>query len=207
VSIIAVPGEKIMTSRWIVPLLAAAALSGCATAIAPVDVTRFHAGAVPQSGTVALAPAPGIDGSAIEYRTYANAVAAALGRAGFTVADPGSRATLTATVGYDVAIQRPYEGRRSPVSVGVGGATGSYGSGVGVGIGIDLSGPPKPIIATRLSVRLSRSGSGEALWEGRAETAAKEGTPAAQRGIAAAKLADALFRDYPGQSGATITVE
>jgi hypothetical protein len=208
VSTIAVPGENVMTSRWAIPLLAAAMLSGCATAIAPVDVTRFHAGAVPQGGTVALAPAPGIDGSAIEYRTYANAVAAALGRAGFTVADPGSRAApLTATVSYDVAIQRPYDARRSPVSVGVGGATGSYGSGVGVGIGIDLSGPPKPIIATRLSVRLSRSGSGEALWEGRADTTAKEGTPAAQRGIAAAKLADALFRDYPGQSGATITVK
>lgn len=196
-----------MASRWIIPLCAAAMLGGCATAVAPVDVTRFHTGAVPQGGTVALMPATDIDGSAIEYRTYANAVAAALARTGFTVADAGTRAALTATVGYDVAVQRPYGRGSSPVSVGVGGATGSYGSGVGVGIGIDLSGPPKPVIATRLSVRLSRAGSGEALWEGRAETAAKEGTPAAQRGIAAAKLADALFRDYPGQSGATITVK
>ncbi|HTH28570.1 MAG TPA: DUF4136 domain-containing protein [Sphingobium sp.] len=194
-----------MTRRWISPLIPAAMLGGCATAVAPVDVTRFHTGGVPTTGTVALAPAPGIDGSAIEYRTYANAVAVALTRTGFTVAEPGSAARLTATVGYDVAVQRPYE-RGSPVSVGVGGATGSYGSGVGLGIGINLSGRPKPVIATRLSVRLSRSGTREALWEGRAETAAKEGTPAAQRGMAAAKLADALFRDYPGQSGATITV-
>lgn len=195
-----------MTSRWILPLLAAATLGGCTTAVAPVDVTRFHAGAVPQGGTVALVPAPGLDGAAIEYRTYANAVAAALARTGFAVADAGTRAPLTATVDYDVAVERSYGRGGSPVSVGVGGATGSYGSGVGVGIGIDLSGPPKPVIATRLSVRISRAASGVALWEGRAETAAREGTPAAQRGIAAAKLADALFRDYPGQSGATITV-
>ena len=196
-----------MSMKWITPLIALAMLGGCATTVAPVDVTRFHTGGVPTTGTVALAPASGIDGSAIEYRTYANAVAAALARTGFTVADAGSAAGLTATVGYDVSIQRPYGRGGSPVSVGVSGATGSYGSGVGLGIGIDLSGPPKAVIATRLSVRLSRSGTREALWEGRAETAAKEGTPAAQRGIAAAKLADALFRDYPGQSGATITVK
>lgn len=195
-----------MTSRWIVPLLAAATLGGCATGMAPVEVTRFHTANAPRGGTVGLAPAPGTDGSGIEYRTYANAVAAALARTGFTVVDAGRAAPLTATIAYDVAIDRPYDRRGSPVSVGVGGSTGSYGSGVGLGIGIDLSGPPKPVIATRLSVRISRGGAGEPLWEGRAETAAKEGTPGAQPAIAAGKLADALFRDYPGQSGATITV-
>jgi len=143
----------------------------------------------------------------IEYRTYANAVAAALTRSGFAVADAGRPAALTATIAYDVAIQRPYDRRGSPVSVGVGGSTGSYGSGLGVGIGIDLSGPPKAVIATRLSVRISRGAAAEPVWEGRAETAAKEGTPGAQPAIAAGKLADAMFRDYPGQSGATITVK
>ena len=196
-----------MISRWITPLLVAAMLSGCATAMAPVDVTRFHAANAPAGGTIALAPATGSDGSGIEYRTYANAVAAALTRSGFAVVDAGRSAALTATIAYDVAIQRPYDRRGSPVSVGVGGSTGSYGSGLGVGIGIDLSGPPKAVIATRLSVRISRGAAAEPLWEGRAETAAKEGTPGAQPAIAAGKLADAMFRDYPGQSGATITVK
>ena len=44
------------------------------------------------------------------------------------------------------------------------------------------------------------------MWEGRALLEAKRGTPAAQPGIAAAKLADALFRGYPGRSGESITV-
>jgi hypothetical protein len=93
------------------------------------------------------------------------------------------------------------------VSVGVGGSTGSFGSGLGVGIGINLSGKPKPVVATRLRVQLRRTADQSAIWEGRAETQAREGTPAAQPGIAAGKLADALFKDFPGQSGVTITVK
>ncbi|MFT3966440.1 MAG: hypothetical protein QM690_11225 [Sphingobium sp.] len=187
------------------PLLAAALLGGCAASTPPVDVTRFYNAAVPRGETVAVVAAPGRDGTGVEYRTYANAVAAALSRTGFSVVDSGRPAALTAAIDFDTAIDRPVDRRGSPVSVGVGGATGSYGGGVGLGIGINLSGPPKAMIASRLSVRLSRGDA--ALWEGRAETRAKEGTPGAQPGIAAGKLADALFRDYPGQSGATITVK
>lgn len=196
-----------MIGRLLAPLALVAALGACATAVPPVSVTRFHGAIVPRAETVAVKPADGIDGTSIEYRTFANAVAAALARTGFTVVDPGRPAALTAAVAYDTAIFRPAERGGSPVSVGVGGSTGSYGSGLGVGIGIDLSGPPKPMIGTRLSVRLRNSATGEPLWEGRAETQAKEGTPAAQPAIAAGKLADALFRDYPGEAGATITVK
>ncbi len=91
--------------------------------------------------------------------------------------------------------------------MGVGGSTGSYGGGVGVGIGIDLSGKPKPVIATQLRIQLREAGGGKTVWEGRAETAAKQGSPAAQPGMAAGKLADALFRDYPGASGKTVTIQ
>jgi hypothetical protein len=87
------------------------------------------------------------------------------------------------------------------------GSTGSYGSGLGVGIGINLSGKPKPVVATRLRVQLRNAADKRAIWEGRAETQAKEGSPAAQPGLAAGKLADALFQGFPGQSGATITVK
>lgn len=194
-----------------VPMIAAlfplSLLAGCATALPPVQVTRFHVPEAPRAETVAIEAAPGNDAGGIEFRTYANAVAAALGRAGFTVVDPGKTAPLVAVVDYELSVDRPVDRRRSPVSVGVGGSTGSYGSGLGVGIGIDLSGPPKAVIARRLSVRLKRAATGDALWEGRAETAAREGTPAAQPALAAGKLADALFRDYPGATGETITVK
>ncbi|HEX7874482.1 MAG TPA: hypothetical protein VF475_16335 [Sphingobium sp.] len=194
-----------MKSRLIAPLFAAVLVSGCAATTSPVDVTRFYSVAVPRAESIAVVPAPGRDGTGIEYRTYANAVAAALTRAGFSVVDSGRPAALTAAIDFDTSIDRPVDTRGSPVSVGVGGSTGSYGGGLGVGIGINLSGPPKAMIGSRLSVRVSRGS--VAAWEGRAETRAKEGTPGAQPGIAAGKLADALFRDYPGQSGATITVK
>jgi hypothetical protein len=44
------------------------------------------------------------------------------------------------------------------------------------------------------------------IWEGTAVQAAKAGSPAAQPGIAASKLAEALFKDFPGVSGETIRV-
>jgi hypothetical protein len=180
-------------------------LAGCATALAPVDVTRFHGDAVPRAGTVAIVPGNPADEGSLEFRTTANAVRAALERTGFSVLDV-RRGDYEAVVEMGRETYQPGQ-RRSPVSVGVGGSTGSYGSGLGLGIGIDLSGKPKPVVASRLRVQLRRVSDGAAMWEGRAETQAKEGTPAAQPGLAAGKLADALFKDFPGPSGVTITVE
>jgi hypothetical protein len=98
----------------------------------------------------------------------------------------------------------------SGVSVGVGGSTGGYRSGVGVGVGLDLTrlfgGGARDVVLTRMNVRIDPRAGGMALWEGRAETAARDGTPAAQPGLAADKLARALFADFPGRSGETITV-
>lgn len=187
--------------------LGALALGGCATQTAPVDVTRFFGPTVPRAQTVAIATAGDASADSLEFRSYANAVAAALTRAGFSVVEQGRSSQVTAQVAFDRLTQGPSAQRGNPVSVGVGGSTGSYGGGLGVGIGIDLSGPPKPVVVSRLSVRLVDSATREAVWEGRAETAAKQGTPAAQPGLAAGRLADALFRDYPGRSGETITVK
>jgi hypothetical protein len=44
------------------------------------------------------------------------------------------------------------------------------------------------------------------IWEGKASQTAKAGSPAAQPGIAASKLAAAMFKDFPGVSGETIRV-
>jgi hypothetical protein len=193
--------------RVLAPVGLALALGGCATAIAPVDVTRFHGGQVARQGSVAVVPANPDDAASLEFRTMANAVSAALGRTGFSVLDQGaSGGTYEAVVALSRETYAPAAQGRSPVSVGVGGSTGSYGSGLGVGIGINLSGKPKPVVTTRLRVQLRRASDKVAIWEGRAETSAKEGTPAAQPGLAAGKLADALFQGFPGPSGVTITV-
>jgi hypothetical protein len=57
-----------------------------------------------------------------------------------------------------------------------------------------------------LAVRIVRRSDQVVIWEGTAVQFAKAGSPAAQPGIAASKLAEALFKDFPGVSGETIRV-
>jgi hypothetical protein len=96
--------------------------------------------------------------------------------------------------------------RRAPVSVGVGGSTGSYGSGVGVSFGFNLGNGTAAQVQSSLAVRIVRHSDQVVIWEGTAVQFAKAGSPAAQPGIAASKLAEALFKDFPGVSGETIRV-
>ena len=189
--------------RW-AALLLVPVLAGCATSSPSVDVTRFHGNAVAQRGSITVVPADPAAAASLEFRTVAAAVGAALTRAGFSVGE-GAAGDYEAVVTLGRETYQPEE-RRSPVNVGVGGSTGSFGSGVGVGIGIDLSGKPKPVVATRMRVQLRRTGDQAVFWEGRAEMAVKSTSPEAQPAAAASRLADALFRDFPGRSGETITV-
>ena len=146
-------------------------------------------------------------GHSIEYASYSAALLRELQRVGFTEAhDDSENSDYVARYTLERAVLTA-GGARSPVSVGVGGSTGSYGSGVGLGIGINLSGPPKDKIVTDLSVRIAKRIDGNVVWEGRASIEAKEGSPASQPGLAAAKLAEALFKDFPGESGTTIRVK
>ena len=188
----------------------ASGLSACMTTTSPVEVTRFHTAQDQQFafGSVEVVSASmGAENNSLEQGTYAAAVMRELQVAGFS--DAG---TLSADSEYvaRIAIDRfridAAGGGRSPVSVGVGGSTGSYRSGIGLGIGINLGGRPKEKVGTELSVRISRRSDDTVVWEGRSSVEAKEGSPAAQPGLAASKLAEALFRDFPGQSGETIRV-
>lgn len=194
-------------------LTASLSLAGCATSIPPVEVTRFHRIDAPASipaGTYAIVSrdtAPG-EAAGLADRSYFASVARQMDRLGYRPADSGQAADYAVTVGIDRA-ERPADDNGGGVSVGVGGGTGGYRSGVGVGVGLDLTrlfAGRRDIIATRMEVRIARRGDELALWEGRAETVARTGTPAAQSGLAADKLAGALFADFPGRSGETISV-
>ena len=185
-------------------------LSGCTAMTPPVDVTRFHnaqvAPIVPGSVIIEANVTDEGDSRSIEYATYSAAILRELQRVGFTEArDDAKNSQYVARYTIDRAVLSA-GGSRSPISVGVGGSTGSYGSGVGLGIGINLGGQPKDKIVTELSVRITKRADGNVVWEGRALVEAKQGSPAAQPGLAAAKLAEALFKDFPGVSGTTIRV-
>ncbi|SIN60835.1 protein of unknown function [Parasphingorhabdus marina DSM 22363] len=185
------------------------ALAACATTTPPVSVTRFHNAETMAigTGTVTIAPAvDGEEGGSLEKRTYDVAVLRELQRVGFQESlDPSEASEYLVRVLVDQSVLTA-GGQRSPVSVGVGGRTGGYRSGVGLGIGINLGGKPKDKIVTELSVRISRQSDGNVVWEGRSSIEAKQGSPASQPGLAASRLAEALFRDFPGQSGSTIRV-
>ena len=66
---------------------------------------------------------------------------------------------------------------------------------------------PREVILTQVSVQIKRRSEGTVIWEGRAQTAADEDAPDAIAQNNAAKMADALFVGFPGESGRTITVK
>ena len=186
-------------------LALASAVSGCVAPIGPVEVTRFHVPDTAQlaRGTIAVEAAPGTDAGSLELRSYQAAVARQLVALGYTEAAAPNQVA-------QVRVRREtWQPERSgnPVTVGVGGSTGSYGSSVGLGLGIDLSGPPPAQTRTELMVIIRDKASGAALWEGRASFTVRADSPMADTALGAAKMAEALFQGFPGNSGETITVK
>jgi hypothetical protein len=176
-------------------------LGACAIPTGPVDVTRFNRAAegfVYGSGSYTVVTAS----DALMMSPYIAAVAREMQRVGYNEKQVDS--DVVAEVVVDVV--RSAVKKESPVSVGVGGSTGSYGSGVGVGVGINLGGGTGERVTTTLRVRLLRRSDNLVIWEGRAAQSSDAKSPAAQPGIAASKLAAALFQNFPGTSGETIQV-
>lgn len=183
------------------------ALSGCVTPVGPVQVTRFHAGEAGTlgKGGISVEPAPGSDASSLEWQTYRGAVMHELQHIGYSEATEGGGGQV-ALMRITRTTRQP-DRRSSPVSVGIGGSTGSYGSGVGLGVGINLSPRPKAQVDTELAVSIRERASGKVLWEGRAQFTVSSGSPLATTALAAPKMSQALFLDFPGNSGETIEVK
>jgi len=190
---------------------AALALSACATSpyTGPVEVTRF----------VAQTPAGLGQGPIVVYfpEEVSNAGAKAailtavereLQALGYTVvAQEGQGIQVAAVRTARNPIAAAVANNRGPVSVGVGGQTGGYGSGVGLGVGINLGGGREgPAAMTELSVRIGKA-DGTTLWEGRAQMATGVKSPYSQVDASARALAAALFRDFPGGNGETVTID
>lgn len=180
-------------------------LAGCATTPGPVEVTRFVSPTATNrlgQGTISIVVAPEQQDD-LETAPYRAAVAQELSRLGYTPIDgsAGQVAQIEVERHLHLAGQKP-----NPVSVGVGGGTGSYGSGLGVGVGIHLGGGPRNQISTQLSVKIKDTANGQSLWEGRADLAVKDNSPLADRTRNAQTLAEALFRNFPGNNGETVKV-
>ncbi len=185
-----------MTRNLLSVAALAVALSPATVALAKsVQVTRFAA-----PGEIARGPAaPAVAAASLEQSTYDAAVSRELAQAGFA-AEGSARYTYTAEVTKDV---RRDTARRSPVTIGIGGGTGGYGGGFGIGGSFGIgSSRARDTTYTTLFVQLRDRTSGNTVWEGRAE--AESTAPGGER---IERLAAALFKDFPGQTGRTISVK
>lgn len=175
-----------MKSVFFGTLALATALSGCASlgsgggAAAGADVTRFHLGQPIARASIAVEPFEPADASNPEFRAYSAAVAQELARLGWNVVN---------TVGQSeqVALVDVTQGMASRMRVG-------------------LAGAPRPTdaAATQLEVRIKRRSDGTVFWEGRASDVNRGQSSPEQRMATVQRLASALFRDFPGESGRTI---
>ena len=187
-----------------------ALLSGCMTASGPTppSVTRFHLGQPIARAVIGIEASDPADASSLEFDAIADAVARELTRLGWTVEKANARSEQVAIV--TVSQESRVAPRRSGLSIGIGGGVGSSGRSSGVGVGGGVNVPvgrtTDQLVATQLAVRIQRRSDATVAWEGRADYEARAGTPDAARAAAASRLAAALFRDFPGESGRTIRV-
>lgn len=193
-------------------LALAATLSACVAgpSVSPVEITRFHQStALAQlgSGKIFIENAPANPGEEIDQQvlnTFKSAIAAELAELGYQEAQR-SEASQIAQVRADRYISQQAQ-RRSPVSVGAGGSTGTYGSGVGLGIGINLGGGRREMIGTDLGVVIRDAASSAVIWEGRASVSVSNNSQFADSAANASVVADALFSEFPGNNGETVEV-
>lgn len=191
-------------------IAAALALAGCATAPTGIDATRFHLGGPIARGTVSVVPADATRAGSLEAATYSEAVAGALGRAGFQIAPASVKAEYIATFSAEQQLRTPAE-RRSGFSIGIGGGIGGggYRSGGGVGGGVTFPVGERRddlVAVNMLALALKRHSDGTQVWEGRASEEEPRRDPG---GLAAAvpRLAEALLAGFPGPSGQTVRIK
>jgi len=95
----------------------------------------------------------------------------------------------------DVAV--PQEAPHKPVSGAMQTTVSNRGTSFGMALGIDLTKPRKALLSTRLEARIRDAGTRAVLWEGHAEMLSREDSGRWTDQAIAAKLATALFRDFP----------
>lgn len=199
-----------MTARHsaIALILSAAALASCAsTGSSGIDVTRFHLNQPAARGTIYVEPARASDGGSLEYRTYADAVAAELRAAGFSPVPALAQAEIVGTLDYTRTTREGIVGGRSPITIGIGGNT--FGRNTGIGLGTSFGLGKKRSSSTAidtLALQLKRRSDSSVVWEGRAVQEARVGSAAADDNTVP-RLARALLAGYPGPSGRTVTVK
>ena len=178
-------------------VLALAACAGGGPKRAPagpgVDVARFHLGETVARAQIAVEPFDKADANRPEFPAYAAAVGRQLTRLGWTVVP-------TTTGSEQIALIDLEQGSREAVAAL---------SAARIGRGLSATTPAGTsanVTASLLEIAIRRRSDGTVFWEGRAVGEAPTGSAEAARTAVVERLAEALFRDFPGESGRTIRV-
>ena len=190
--------------KLVVTVLGTLALAGCTTGPG-VQVTRFHLNQPIAPGQISVEPMMPVDRGSPEFQTYASIIGSELARIGFSEAPGLAKSEQVAVIQVDRMF---FDGPpRSSFSIGIGGGNYGWHGGAGGSVGTTFAGKPTQNVATRLIVQIKRRSDGTTIWEGRAETHARFGTPDSQPAAAVQHLASAVFQGFPGVSGRTISVK
>ena len=190
--------------NFVIVLIGIFLLAGCAQKFT-ADVTRFHELAAPSGETFAVVPNAEQQGG-LAFQEYAGLVRAELERLGFTPATSQDTADYLVRMDYGTTAGREVQEDRSRVSVGVGvGGGGRSSTRVGVGANIGLGGgSERASVAIRnLSLTMTRQSDGQRVFEGHVTS---EGRISNLSDVMP-YLVDAMFTDFPGESGTTQTVK
>jgi hypothetical protein len=210
------PSFKTLT-RAALPVALALGLSACATNSFKADVSRFAVPLPAPAGQTfaVVAEDPKLAGG-LEFATYANAVAAELTQLGYArAASPDSADML---VRFDYRVDNGRERVRTSPGVGAGfagnrwgpwGPWGGWGGGFGGwGFGFNdpfLGGPDVrsyTVYTSGVDVKIDRRADGQRLFEGKAEAVSRSN----RLPRLVPNLVDALFTDFPGNSGETVRI-
>ncbi|MCL9999474.1 MAG: DUF4136 domain-containing protein [Erythrobacter sp.] len=201
-------------TRLGLPVALALGLSACATNTFKADVSRFAVPLPAPAGQTfaVVAEDPKLAGG-LEFATYANAVAAELTGLGYTKAASPESADML--VRFDYRVDNGRERVRTDPGVGGFGAFGpwgrwgGWGGGYGAwGFGFNdpfLGGPDVrsyTIYTSGVDVKIDRRADGQRLFEGKAEAVSRSN----RLPRLVPNLVDALFTDFPGNSGETVRI-
>jgi hypothetical protein len=210
---LAMPSIKTLT-RAALPVALALGLSACATNSFKADVSRFAVPLPAPAGQTfaVVAEDPKLAGG-LEFATYANAVATELTGLGYTTA--ASPETADMLVRFDYRVDGGREKVRTDPGLGGFGAFGpwgrwgGWGGGYGAwGFGFNdpfLGGPDVrsyTVYTSGVDVKIDRRADGQRLFEGKAEAVSRSN----RLPRLVPNLVDALFTDFPGNSGETVRI-
>lgn len=163
-------------------------------------VAQGDAAAALGSGTIAVELEPQTTPMDIPGAAYEAAVIDQMVHAGYdTTGAPGAESQIV-----ELRLTRdelaPAELKHKPVSGEMAVGVSNRGTSTALGLNLDFSKPKKALLSTRMEARIRDKASGTVLWEGRATIATRDGDDDWNDQAIATKLAEALFRRFPGST-------